>query len=244
MLPRFAFILMLSLVATGPVRAAEAAGSGELLTLKTAEGEAFSAYRTGPRGARIGVLLIHESWGFDATVREWADWLGQNGYRVVAPDLYHNGEAATSRTQATAMAAALKQANANARYRAALRKLKAPGRKLVAMGWELGGAQAFQAALAAPNDIHAIVNYEGVLPGDSAVKNLKHAVLVITAKKGSAVPAEQLHAFEAAMKRQKGRFVIAYYDPDRLEPADRYYSGQAVQLVWNDTQAFFKRYVK
>lgn len=218
-------------------------GRGEMLSLKTADGKAFSAYRTGPRGARIGILLIHESWGLDDSVRAWADWLGQNGFRVIAPDLY-DGKVAATLEEATSLAAGLKQAGVNARYRAALLALKAPGRKQVAMGWAFGGTQAFYAGASNPNEVHAIVSYEGTSLPDAAVQGSKQPVLAIFPRKGGTVSADDVRDLQALAKRQKRGVVVSYYDPRRSDGAQRYYSGDAAQLVWKDTQAFFKRYVK
>lgn len=241
---KFASTLVLSFVCLLSVWVCSAdQGRGERLTLKTAEGTTFPAYRTGPPGARIGILLIHDSWGLDASVREWADWLGNNGYRVIAPDLYE-GKVAASATEAASLSAGLKQAGVNAKYRAAMLSLKAPGRKQVAMGWSFGGVQAFQAALSLPNDVQAVVSYEG-LPADLNMLNAtKGAVLAMYARKDGSVTAEKVRSLEAAMKRLKRPLVVAYYDSKRLESADRYYSGESARLVWKDTQAFFKKHVK
>lgn len=48
---------------------------------------------TPPAGSGLGVLVIQEWWGLDASMKESADRLGAAGFVALAPDLYH-GEVA------------------------------------------------------------------------------------------------------------------------------------------------------
>src|SRR5712691_10318028 len=82
--------------------------AGEAITLKTDNGIFFKAYLAGPRGAKRGILLLHEWWGLNDSVRRWADYLGESGYRVLAIDLY-NGKVAVSTGQAKEYMAAVNQ---------------------------------------------------------------------------------------------------------------------------------------
>ena len=218
------------------------AASGEILTLKTDKGVSFKAYRTGPRGAKRGILLLHEWWGLNDSMRRWADYLGELGYRVIAIDLY-NGKVADSISQAKEYMLEVNQETANAKHRAALSALKAPGRKLIAMGWGFGGSQSLQAGFAEPV-VSAVVIYDGVLPNDvTAIKNLRAAVLGVFAK--DTLP-DGIKAFETAMK-QANKIVKLHFYPgtsDFSNPsADRYRSG-IMPALWKETQTFLNKYVK
>lgn len=220
-------------------------GDGERLTLKTDDGKSFAAYRVGPRGARIGILLVHGAWGLSDNIVAWADWLGRNGYRVVAVDLY-DGKHAQSRDEANRLSAVVDQGSANAEYRAAVAILKAPGRDLVTMGWEFGGTQALQASLALPTAIAASVVYDGALLTDAKqVEQLRTPVLAMFARDPDDAKREQIRTFETQMKRVKRPLVVKYYPPEIVDdtPAERVYDAKAADAVWSDTEAFFKKYV-
>ncbi len=222
---------------------ATAASAGETITLKTDKGISFKAYRAGPRGAKRGILLLHEWWGLNDSMRRWADYLGELGYRVIAIDLY-NGKVADSTSQAKEYMMAVNQEAANAKHRAALNALKAPGRKLIAMGWGFGGSQSLQAGFAEPNVVSAVVIYDGALPNDAtAIKNLKAAVLGVFAK--DTLP-DGIKAFETAMK-QANKIVKLHFYPgssDFSNPAADRYRSEIMPALWKETQTFLNKYVK
>ena len=243
--------LLLALPGAPAMALGNGEGDSETLTLTTAGGESFTAYRTGPLGARYGILLIHESRGFTDDVRAFADWLGRNGHRVLALDLY-DGRTADSRAQADALMATLDQKSADAKYRAAVKVLKAPGRKLIAMGWEFGGTQALQANTAARGEIAATVAYDAILSSDrELLTRIETPVLGVFARGQSRDAVDRFRAFEAAMKRKRKPVQIAFYDRgasdrsvgtrDAVAPV---YNGDAVRAVWGTTTAFLKKYVK
>jgi len=246
MFRRFTLIAALSLCLVFRILAAEDeadSSPGQTQTLKTADGVDFSAYRVGPPGARIGILLIPEA-GVGAPVQEWADWLGENDFRVIVPDLY-NGKVPESHEQAQALQAGLKQREANAKYLASLVALKAPGRKIVVMGWGFAGTQAMQAAIIGSMHVHGVVSYEAhPLTETRLLSELKVPVLALFARKEAAVPTTEVHSFEAAMRRLKKRLVVGYYDRPAADAVDDHYSDASAHAIWKDTQAFFKRYVK
>lgn len=238
-------ILSLLLVcAAVPGYAAEADDDlGETLSLQTADNKSFAAYRAGPYGAKHGVLLLHESWGFTSHTRDLADWLGRLGYRVLAVDLY-DGKIAQTRAQASAYMAAVNQGSANAKYRAAIAVLKAPGRKLITMGWEFGGTQALQASIAAPGAVSATVVYDAELPTDGNVLRAIRPVLAVVARGGSANANDQARVFETTLKRLKKPVQVHYYRRDSVDADAPRYTDEAMQLVWPATVAFMKKYAK
>lgn len=220
-------------------------GDGERLTLKTDDGKAFTAYRVGPRGARIGILLIPGTWGLSDNIVAWADWLGRNGYRVVAVDLY-DGKRAQSRDEANALSAAVDQGGANAKFSAAVAMLKAPGRDLVTMGWDFGGTQALRASLALPTAIAATVVYDGALLSDAKqVEQLRTPVLAMFAREPDETKREQIRTFENHMKRVKRPLVVKYYPHELAGDGndERVYDAKVADAVWDDTEGFFKKYV-
>lgn len=216
---------------------------GQVRQLKTTEGVSFNVYEAGPRGAVWGILLVPDQWGLNKHVRAWVDHLGALGYRALAVDIY-NGKTVHSADKAQALATGLDQHVADAKYRAALLSLKAPGRRLATMGFGFGGAQAVQATLADPGDVVATVTYQAPPPGDtSVVKSMKAHVFSVYATQGSTIPQDQIDAFAAALRAVKRpmtlKLLAVSADPDNA-PGDRFDSG-IVQATWPDTEEFLKR---
>lgn len=237
------YLAALTATAVAPASAAMAEDGGERMTLTTAAGESFAAYRTGPLGARYGILLIHESRGFTDDVRSFADWLGRHGHRVLALDLY-DGRTADSPARASALMARLDQKTANAKYLAGVKILKAPGRRLITMGWEFGGTQALQANTVLRGHVAATVAYDAILPSDAALlRRIQTPVLGVFARGQSRASADRFRAFAAAMKRKRKPVQIAFYDRT-VGTGESLYNGDAARAVWGTTAAFLRRYVR
>ncbi len=62
---------------------------GEMIELKTEDGQTISAYRADPEGEpRGGLVLIQEIWGVNSHIRSVADSYAAEGYTVIAPALF------------------------------------------------------------------------------------------------------------------------------------------------------------
>ncbi|WP_425532032.1 styrene monooxygenase/indole monooxygenase family protein [Acinetobacter baumannii] len=63
--------------------------AGQTIQIKTASGKQFSAYLATPEtGKGPGVVLCQEIFGVNAAMREKADFLAEEGYTVLVPDLF------------------------------------------------------------------------------------------------------------------------------------------------------------
>ena len=66
---------------------------GEMIELKTEDGQTISAYRADPEGEpRGGLVLIQEIWGVNSHIRNVADGYAAEGYVVIAPALFDRVE--------------------------------------------------------------------------------------------------------------------------------------------------------
>ncbi len=215
------------------------ASESESLTLQTDTGGTVQAYQAGPRGAKWGILLLHAQWGLNDDVRDWADQLSDLGYRVAVVDIF-DGVVAETAEEAEALAAQLDQKAANAKYRAGLKLLSAPGRKLATVGWGFGGSQALYAGAAAPV-VAATVVYDAppVLDAD-VLKALRGPVLGVFNRNGEQVQREQLQAFASAMKRVNKALTLHYYDGDAAPTV--HYTGRLVPSNWEQARGFLKKY--
>jgi carboxymethylenebutenolidase len=128
------------------------------ITLKTDRNSLFRAYVAGPEDARRGILLIHGWLGLTKDVEAWADEFARAGYCAMAVDLY-DGKVTTTPAEARLLMESVDQAEANAKYAAALNALTSAGRKVAVVGWSYGAVQALHAALVQPGMVAATVMY-------------------------------------------------------------------------------------
>jgi carboxymethylenebutenolidase len=63
--------------------------AGQWIDIKAADGGTFKGYLTVPAsGSGPGILLLQEIFGVNASMREVADYYAEEGYVVLAPDLF------------------------------------------------------------------------------------------------------------------------------------------------------------
>ena len=218
------------------------AGDGEVLALATADKRSFFAYRVGPAAAKRGILLLHPSYGLNAYTIEWADRLATEGYRVIAPDLY-DGELAEDAAAAERLQKNLNQKQTNAKLVASLRALTAPGRKVIAMGWGLGGTQALNATLAAPYFVAATVIYDSpFVTSVEPVRDVKSAVLVVA--HATVVSPKAKRAFQSAMRARRSKLRLFTYATEPVRDNENYLASETAELAWRETEAFLKKFLR
>src|SRR6516225_5442682 len=67
----------------------EAAMAGRYITVKAKDGGNFKAYLATPaKGSGPGIVLLQEIFGINAYIRSVADYYAEEGYVVLAPDLF------------------------------------------------------------------------------------------------------------------------------------------------------------
>lgn len=107
-----------------------------------------------------GVVMFEEWWGLNEQIKETADRLASDGFRVLVPDLYR-GRVADSREEAGHLMGGLNFGDAATEdARGAARYLRAGGAKKVGVaGFCMGGALAMIAAMNDPEFDAAVVWY-------------------------------------------------------------------------------------
>lgn len=214
------------------------ASESESLSLKTAQGDTFQAYLAGPRGAKWGILLLHADRGLTDDVRDWADQMSDLGYRVAVVDVF-DGAVAQTAEEAAALTAGFDQQAANAKYRAGLDLLSAPGRKLATVGWGFGGSQALHAGATTPMVAATVIYDAPPVTQAEVLAKLRGPVLGIFNGAGAPVSREQLQAFAGAMKRANKPLTLHYYDGE--VPAV-HYAGSFGPAAWEHARGFLKKY--
>ena len=146
---------------------------GKMIEFTRPDGQTAPGYLAEPSDpqCRRGVVMFEEWWGVNDQMKETADRLERDGFRVLVPDLFR-GQVADTRERAGHMMegldfgdAATQDAPGAAHY------LRARGAQKVAVsGFCMGGALALLAAMKS-RDFDAVVTWYGLPPpeaGDSA----------------------------------------------------------------------------
>jgi carboxymethylenebutenolidase len=205
------------------------------------EGELETPAASGKSG---GVVLVQEYWGVNDHIRDLVKRFSHEGFRVLAPDLYH-GKTTKSAEEAGKLMAAFDWKLAVDEIAGAaehLRTHETSNGKVAVMGFCMGGALAFAAACNVP-DLAAAVPFYGV-PNEAIADYTKVTAPILahfsktdrwaTLDKAEAikkkVPAMELFAYDAEH---------AFFNDTRPEV----YSAESATLAWERTIEFLKKHL-
>ena len=158
----------------------------------------FDGYLAHPKGApKAGVVVIQEIFGVNSDIKQTADWLADEGYLALAPDLFWRQERNVSLTdgseaewqKAFALMNGYDGDEGVEDIQAAIDYLRARGcAKIGTIGFCLGGRMVFLAACRTNADAHASyygVGIEGLL---GEAENITAPTLVHIAAEDEFVP--------------------------------------------------------
>jgi len=163
------------------------------------------------------VIVFHEMWGLNDTVRGMADQLASRGYSVLAADLY-GGRTATTRNGAKSlMKAALARSpllDKNIAAAFAYLKDSSGAPKIATLGWSLGGEVSFEAAQVLSGQLAATVIYYGAV-SDNPVElaKLKAPVLGLFGGRDRGIPVARVENFEKGLEADGDLPIVKIY-PD------------------------------
>jgi carboxymethylenebutenolidase len=212
------------------------------MMLKTSDGSEFEAYLAGPENAKCGVLILHDWWGVLDYNKAWADRFAALGYKAMVVDLY-DGERARTVEEAGEMMRGLDQDQTDAKLIAAVDFLGRGGCRVASLGWSLGGRQAMQAALLAPDDVAATVLFYCRMVSDvNQLGELGGPVLVFYAKQEQTWPAK-MEGFDKAMAAAGKRVESFVYDAGHgfANPTSERHNAAATEDAWQKTCEFLDR---
>lgn len=200
-------------------------------------------------GLHPAVIMIHEWWGLTELVCHQADTLAQEGYVVLAVDLYGDGQNTRDPAQAQKLMASVNHEEAIKNLQAAVAFVRARDdvrtQDVGCIGWCFGGAMSLKLALA-QRDLRACVVYYGVQLELDADKLLgMPPVLGIFGAEDENPPPEYVKAFEAALEAANVLHDIHLFQDAGHAFANptndaRYRPAQAT-AAWTQTLDFLKR---
>jgi carboxymethylenebutenolidase len=175
--------------------------------------EGFLAVPEQP-GRYPGVIVIHEWWGLNDWVKEQTQKIAEQGYVVLAVDLYR-GKTTTDPNEAHELMRGLPQDRAVRDMQAAFDYLAARkdvNGRIGSVGWCMGGGYSLQLAIHQPRLLACVVNY-GALPTDpNDIQQIGAPVLGNFGGQDHGITPADVKAFQKSLTAL-GRYVdIKIYD--------------------------------
>jgi len=200
-------------------------------------------------GTFPGLVMLHDGWGLTPSIRSQARRFAEQGYYVVAPDLF-NRQVAESPVQTQALIAqagevALAQVNVALR---ALRTHHKCNAKIGLIGWGWGGQLALQAAVF-HDDLRALVVFYR-LPDDLPPAELRLVSGPLLAIFGAQDPASPPEAVERLRQALAGAGiagqVIAYPDAghDFFDDSRPAFVPGAAHDAWKNVLKFLNEHLE
>ena len=199
------------------------------------------------------VVMIHEWWGLNDHIKDMADELANEGYVVLAADLY-NGEVAADPNRARELSSSVRENPEEAisnlqsavQYLASLPNVNSS--RIASLGWCFGGGQSLQLALnSEQNPLAATVIYYGNLVNDTnQLSKINWPVLGVFGDQDQSIPVESVNAFEQALNETGITNEIYIYSGVGhafANPSGDNYAPEETVDAWEKTLAFLKKYV-
>lgn len=237
------------------LKAAMNAGSrweARLLYLKAYLDSRPNTYLTKPLGdgRYPAVLLLHDRFGLNNTVRDLADSLSQRGYVVIAVDMFR-GDRTSDVTQARQFLELVQEQNALSAVGSAWRALLADSSvnksRIGVVGLGYGGEMAMRVLAADPSFRAGVAWYPATAPADSVLLRIAAPLMIIHAAPAMDKPTLQAEAMSQALVQQgvRAETVLIKGDVGFAESANgAAYSGSASTDAFRTTMGFLDRRLK
>lgn len=219
----------------------------------TVNGQPVRGFMAWPaRGGRFpGVVMIHEWWGLNDNIKQAAQRLAGEGYRVLAVDLYGGRVASTpqeARDYMQEVTSHTGRAVSNLRSAAEFLKNRQRVAKVGVVGWCFGGAWALQSALIMPEHVDATVMFYGRPVTDrDRLASLDAPLLGLFGAEDRSIPVEQVREMESTLKELGKPVEVHVYQGAAhafANPSGQAYKAEAADDAWNRTLAFFGQHLK
>jgi len=197
-------------------------------------------------GPYPAVLMIHEWWGLNRDITLLADALAKEGFLVLAPDGFR-GSVATTPEQAMKQVTSTPPAQIAGDLDAALSFLRshplADPQHVATLGFCFGGTQAMYQSTRQANLEATVIFYgPGPIASASALGSMGKSgpVLGIYGEQDPNIPADQVQAFENALKSRDINETITVYPGvgHAFVKSDTFQNGAAAQQAWKQMVAF------
>ncbi len=212
-------------------------------------GKDVSAYLAQPANGGPGVLLLHAWWGLKPFFKQVCDQIAEQGFTVLAPDLY-KGKIATTIDEAKSLREIFESKSENKimedtviAAKNHLMSLRA-GKLIGAMGFSMGAAWAIETMAKEPNVAATVLFYGAYSPDFSKAKS---KVIGHFSDNDEWEPMDGVQTMKQDMKNAGLDVTLHIYpgvhhwfmESDRPE-----YDPESAKLAWDRTFKFLKQNLK
>ena len=221
----------------------------EILTNGVAYFETTKGYFIQPKtpGNYPGIVMIHEWWGLNENIKKMAEQLAQEGYLVLAVDLF-KGNVATTADQARQQTGSLNQEEALNNLRAAKAYLKEQGATTIgSLGWCFGGGQSMQLAISGEPMDATVIYYGNLVTDEQKISTIQWPVLGIFGDQDASIPVGEVNEFDALLDKlnvQNEIYVYPGVGHAFANPSGKNYAPQETQDAWQKTLDFLEKNLK
>lgn len=190
-----------------------------------------------------GVIMIHEWWGLNDNIRYMARLLANEGYRVLAVDLY-DGEVAETSERAGELASEVRSDpdKALSILRDAKDYLSDRTDKVASIGWCFGGGQTLNFAM--NDNLDAAVIYYGHL---TEIEEMDEPILGIFGEEDNGIPVDTVIRFDEQLDSTGVEHDINIYPGVGhafANPSGSNFAPEETKDAWEKTLAFLGKQLK
>ena len=197
-------------------------------------------------GKGAGVLVLHAWWGLNPFFKDFCDRLAQEGFVVLAPDLYR-GRTATTVAGAKALRAKLRPIQVKADILAAVERLRVhpavTRRSLGVIGFSLGAYWALWLSLQKPEYVRAVTVFYGTRSADYS--DARAAYMGHFAEKDNWESESSVKKLNKSLRKANRPATFYtyegtghwFFEKDRKTA----YKEKAARLAWKRTLAFLRQ---
>lgn len=239
--------LPLAMVLADPMLARAAARRVKPVSIDTQHGTASGVIALPSKTPAPAVLLIHEWWGLNDSIKTMAGAFADAGFVALAVDLY-DGQVATTPEQARTLLRALDAQKATSALEAWVYHLRIHSQgngRVGTVGWCFGGGWSLNASLATPVDA-TVIYYGDVRKSAEQLGSLRGPVLGHFGTLDKRINARMVGGFEKAMAAaNKPDLTVHWYVADHAfaNPSGARYDEDDAKLAWARTLTFFHRHL-
>lgn len=225
------------------------------VALEVADGTVMDAYISSPKnlnGSSPGILLFQEAFGINNHIRNVADRLAQQGYVVIAPELFHRtapgfegnyNDFPGVMPHIKALTTEGLEADIKASFEWLQKQTNVAKNKIGSIGFCMGGRVSFIANMILP--LAASVSYYsgGMLPVTNRLHEIHAPHLMFWGGLDAHILPEHIDAVTSALKEAKKEFinvVISYADHGFNCDERPAYNPHAAKEAWAMALTFFE----
>lgn len=187
------------------------------------------------------VILIHEWWGLNDNIKQYAEQFAGQGYAALAVDMY-NGEVATEPADAQRLAGAVREDldaafnNLEAAVNYLRERPEVDDARMGSVGWCFGGGWSYQMA---KNDlgVKASVMYYGQFAPEDDLEQMKAHIMGHFGENDESIPVDDVRAFQAKLQTLSGEHQIFIY-PNEGHGFARELQSESARTAWDRTLGF------